>query len=264
MEKVCNLLFELSNEDRLAILLSLDKEPMKMTHISEQLNLTSSETHRHLKRLSDEKLVRKDADGFHRLTPFGEQSLKGIPMYQFLSKHGEYFMTHTLSGIPHAYSTRIGELVGCELTNDVMVTFHDIEEMINKANNYFWVITDQILIDTYPLAREAIERGVELLLIRPKSWTFAPGYIEKIDEDDIRTLIKALRTGQFQQRELANIPVFLYMSEREVAALSFPNVSGKIDYISFKAKNKTSQTWCGDLFQYYWEKSDPAPVVYKG
>ena len=40
MENVCSLFFELSNEDRLSIMLELEKEPLKLTHISKKFDLT--------------------------------------------------------------------------------------------------------------------------------------------------------------------------------------------------------------------------------
>jgi predicted transcriptional regulator len=40
MERLCSLFFELSNEDRLSIILKLMDEPMKLTHIAKELDLT--------------------------------------------------------------------------------------------------------------------------------------------------------------------------------------------------------------------------------
>ncbi len=89
MENVCNLFFELSNEDRLRIMTELEKEPLKLTHISKKLDLTSSETHRQLSRLLETKLVVKDVEGFFSLTPFGEQVLQWIPGFTFISENSE-------------------------------------------------------------------------------------------------------------------------------------------------------------------------------
>ena len=95
MENVCSLFFELSNEDRLRIMLELEKEPLKLTHVSKKLDLTSSEAHRQLSRLSEAKLVSKDVEGFFSLTPFGEQSLKWIPGYTFISDNSDVLVAES-------------------------------------------------------------------------------------------------------------------------------------------------------------------------
>ncbi len=64
MERLCSLFFELSNEDRLSILLKLMDEPMKLTHLSRELGLTVQESSRQLARLTGIDLVTKDPDGF--------------------------------------------------------------------------------------------------------------------------------------------------------------------------------------------------------
>lgn len=264
MEDICNLLFELSNEDRLMILLELKKEAMKLSTISNRYYLKSSESHRHLSRLREAKLIERDADGFFRLTPFGLQSLEWVPGYSFLTKQRDYFTNHVTSHIPRRFSTRIGELMDCTFTNDVMVTFLDIKVMMRNADEHIWIISDQMIADTYPIARGVLERGVELKVIRPKGWNLAPGFKENIDEKDFLALWKSLREGQFHQRELEKMPVFLYMSEKEVAAVSFPDEDGKFDYLAFMSTSSESLTWCEDIFQYYWENSDQAPLVYTG
>ena len=43
MERLCSLFFELSNEDRLSIIMKLMDEPMKLTHIANALDLTVQE-----------------------------------------------------------------------------------------------------------------------------------------------------------------------------------------------------------------------------
>jgi DNA-binding transcriptional ArsR family regulator len=63
MEDLCNLLFEVSNEDRLRILLQLDKEALNATNLSKELDLTIQESSRHLSRLSRVKLIQKDVEG---------------------------------------------------------------------------------------------------------------------------------------------------------------------------------------------------------
>ena len=63
MEDLCDLLFEFSSTERMNIMLSLQEERLKLSHVSNKLNMTVTETSRHLQRLSDIRLIEKDVGG---------------------------------------------------------------------------------------------------------------------------------------------------------------------------------------------------------
>lgn len=66
---------------------------------------------------------------------------------------------------------RIGDLVNCTFTDDVMVAFHMVETLIQEAQEYVWILSDQILMSTLPFLKEAIKRGVKFRLILPEDVT---------------------------------------------------------------------------------------------
>ena len=45
----------------------------------------------------------------------------------------------------------------------------------------------------------------------------------------------ATRTGKLDVKFLEKIDVFVCLSEKEVAALAFPNLEGKLNYVGFKS-----------------------------
>ena len=257
MENVCSLFFELSNEDRLRIMLELEKEPLKLTHVSKKLDLTSSEAHRQLSRLSEAKLVAKDVEGFFSLTPFGEQALNWIPGYSFISDNSGYFQSHTLSNLPSEFLHRLGDLSGCVFSNDALVSVSNIETMIREADEYIHNIHDQYLLSAYPLASEAVERGVKIESIDPVVYRPSLQIKGEISEEDQKTLSQALEDGRLVNRKMEQFDVFLWMSEKEVAILSFPTLDGKFDYLGFTSKDDRALGWCDDLFRYYWERAEP-------
>ena len=256
MEKVCSLFFELSNEDRLSIMLELGKEPLKLTHISKRLDMTSSETHRQLSRLSETKLVLKDVEGFFCLTSFGEQALKWIPGYTFISNNREYYQSHTLSNLPHDLLSRLGDLSGCTFSDDALVSVSHIETMIREADEYLHNIHDQFLISAYPLATEAIKRGVQIKSIDPVVYRPSLQIKGEVSEEDQKTLSQALADGRAINRVIEQFDVFLSMSEKEVAAVSFPEEDGRFDYLGFSSTDKDTHKWCKDVFEYFWDKSE--------
>ena len=91
MEKLSDLFFELSHEDRLGILYLLRENPWKLTQIASELECSSQEAYRHLSRLVDAGLSAKNPDGDYEITPYGLQIMNMVAGYMVLSNHSEYF-----------------------------------------------------------------------------------------------------------------------------------------------------------------------------
>lgn len=257
MENLCDLLFELSNEDRLRILHQLNKEAMNVTDLSRALGLTTQESSRHISRLGEVGLTQKDIDGLHHISPYGKLILKQLPGMEFTSQHREYFTTHTLERLPPEFVSRLGDLADSTYTDHVMVVLSSIEKLIQEADEYMWWIADQYLVNTYHLEREAYERGVKAKLIEPKDWVPPPKLKEGVLPEDVQIFSRARATGLLEEKVLERVDIFLYISEKQVSIIAFPTLDGKFDYLGFSATDERAHKWCRDLFQYYWEKAKP-------
>jgi predicted transcriptional regulator len=152
LESLQNLLFELAGAARLEIMFELRKCPLRLSYLSKRLDFTVQETSRNVSRLADAKLVIKKADGKFRLTPYGKDALNLLDGFDFLSKHRDYFATHNLSTLPKEFSFNLASLKGSQLVDDVMVVFSNVEGMIQKAEEYIWILSNQVLVSTLPLA----------------------------------------------------------------------------------------------------------------
>jgi predicted transcriptional regulator len=225
---------------------------MKLSRLSEKLRLHIQETSRHLSRLIEVKLVQKNADGLYYLTPFGEHVHMLLPGFEFLNNHREYFLTHKSFHLPEEFIGRIGELSKCEYVKDVMVVFQNLERMFREAEDYSFRITDSYLMLAVPVALQATQDGLNLKILTIKDIE----YPQEFDEITA-PYEKLMQEGHFIPRELEHIDIFLAMSEKEVAALSFPLKDGGFDYLGFKSKDKSALKWCRDLFEYYWTIAEP-------
>jgi predicted transcriptional regulator len=241
----------------------LEKEPLKLTHVSKKLDLTSAESHRQLSRLSEKKLVVKDVEGFFSLTQFGKQVLKWIPGYKFISDNKEYFQSHTLSNIPHDLLLRLGDLSGCMFSDNAMVSVSHIETMIQEADEYIQIIraVRARAESVYHLGSEANKRGVHLRCIDPVVYSPSLQLRGEVSEEVPKTILLAQKDGMFINRQMEQFDAFLWMSEKEVAMLSFPTFDGKEDYLGFRSKDDRVITWCDDLFKYYWERAKQKPEI---
>lgn len=132
VERLTDLMFEVSNEDRLRILLRLVEGGMSVTGISRELDLTTQEASRHLSRLNDVGLTRKDAEGSHNVTPYGRLIIKQIQGVRFASEHVGYFSNHVLEELPVEFVYRMGELAGSTYVDDLMFSIHCCEKVFRE------------------------------------------------------------------------------------------------------------------------------------
>ncbi|MEJ2281229.1 MAG: hypothetical protein P8X97_04845 [Candidatus Bathyarchaeota archaeon] len=252
MKNYNSLLFELSSTDRLDILFLLKKTPLRLSHISSKLDFTVQETSRNITRLFKTKLIIKDVEGSFHLTSYGEEVLNLLSGYRFLFENRKYFRTHTLIELPKIFRASLGLLDGCESVKDVMAAFHNVEKMIANAEEFVWILTDQVLASTIPYLKKAIERGVKFRLLMPKNY---------VPSNDVRELVnnpifeKASRKRKLENRFLETIDIFLCLSENEAAAMAFPRLKGGFDYTGFRSTNEVAMEWSKGVFKYYWTKA---------
>lgn len=256
MKNLCNLLFELSNEDRLMILFQLQKKPMKIAHIAKKLNFTVQETSRNASRLNEANLISRKEDGSFELSEYGENALKFLPGFEFLSKHIEYFKTHTLSRLPYEFFFRIGDLAKCKYIDDVMLTFYEAEKMMDNAEKFLYLISDQHLVSSIPHIKNALEKKVNVKIILTSDLTFPEGYFEqKVVKDYLVTEKQAKKEGTLEERWIKRVDTSMGVSDKLNARIFFPSIEGQFDYKGFNLVDRLSHKYCKDLFEYYWNKS---------
>ena len=248
LERFCDLLFELSNEDRLRILDELGRAQLHATGLSNRLDVAPQETSRHLTRLGEVGLIAKAPDGLYSLTPYGELCLRLVGGQLFASNNKEYFATHTVRLLPDPFTARLGEVSAATLIDDVMVVIHSVERVIRESREYIVRITDRYQLTAIPYIVDALGRGVTMRTIEPRDIVRPPGY-----EPD-PALSRAEHEGRFSDRAIDAVPVFMTASESEVAALCFPLPDGRFDYRGFTSKDPAVHRWCLDLFEHSWAR----------
>jgi predicted transcriptional regulator len=254
MERLCNLLFELSNEERLTILTHLKQEPMKLTRLSQILKYTPQEASRNVSRLSEARLIRRDSDGTYYLSTLGEEALRLLDGYRFLSEHSEYFSTHTLRDIPGELTDRLGALVNAEQPREIMSTLSTVEDMMAEAEEYVLTIADSILMSYISLELESVMRGVKNRTINQRGLQNSPELETVLRREKV--VLAAAGVSKFlEERWLDRVDVYLVMSEREVAGITFRTNDGGFDHMHFSGSDPRFHGWCKDLFEYYWARS---------
>jgi predicted transcriptional regulator len=256
LQDLCNLLFEFSNIDRLNILLELRKKPLKLSSVAKKFRFTVPETARNISRLQEVKLISKDVGGCFHLTPYGEETLNLLEGFRFISNNREYFLTHTPSRLPLEFAVGLVALKKCEFISQFTEMLQRIENIIREAQEYVWFIADQLLASGLPLAVVAVKRGVEFRKILPKNIVLPASILELANNP---VFYQAARKKKFESRYLDRVDVALFISEKNVTGISFPNLAGKFDYVGFSNGDESAHSWSKSLFSYYWDRASASP-----
>ncbi len=245
MKRLYKLLFELSSAERINILLELRKNVLKMSQVSRKLNMTVTETDRHLQRLSETTLIQRNSEGYFELTPFGELTISLLSGIGFASMYREYFTEHNVSEIPYEFIERMGELEAGTYAGEALKNLEEGEIRIRGAQKFIWILSDEVLASSIPLLIEKIKSPFDLRIVLPEG-KFSPESTSRLP----------LAMG-VQKRILQKVDVLIVLTER-FAIFCLPNRRGKIDYTGFVGTDPKFHKWCKDLFLYYWEKAKPS------
>jgi predicted transcriptional regulator len=109
-EDISKVLFNLASADRLTLLSEIGSRNQRLTTLSKVINASPQECSRHLSRLSDASLVRKNSEGLYEITPLGIAIQTLFPTFRFLLRYRDTFLSHDLSFLPRGFVERMGEL----------------------------------------------------------------------------------------------------------------------------------------------------------
>lgn len=241
MEALSDLLFELSNEDRMKILLELEKGPKNLTRIAKNLDFTSQGTSRNVARLLQMSLITRNLEGNYILTPYGRVSLKLLSAYEFLSRNRQYFLSHDASVLPYEFINRLGELSESSFQGDFVTNYVLEGEMAKQAEKYVYSMGDQINAHSPPIIAEKLKLGVEFRSIFPETIVPPPGFRPAAGVD---------------RRLLPKVQVGIMLTDKK-AMFGLPTLDGKMDGEHFASEDPKFRRWCLDLFNYYWDQGKP-------
>jgi predicted transcriptional regulator len=241
--EVSKVLFELASNRRASILLKLEEKSLKMQQIAKSLDMNVTETFRHLQRLSDAKLVEKRVDGTYAMTFLGQLAIGLLSSFNFILKHGDYFVEHDLSCLPYEFLNRLGELSDGEFCGDTLTNMNRVREIVYEAEEYIWAMAEQSESSHVQATNEKVSKGLQFRFIMQQDFT------KRIE---IAQEVEHLK----ERRCLERICVTFLISEKE-SAVSFRRRGGEMHYIGFFGKDGRFRKWTRDLFTYYWERAEP-------
>ena len=235
MEDLCDLLFELSSNERMNIMLSLLQENLKLSHVSQKLEMTVTEASRHLQRLSDVQLVHKEVDGRFSPTKYGELAIMLLSNLTFISENRKYFLEHNVSNLPYEFSNRLGELLSSSFEIDAVRVLTRVSKILDEADEYIWSQSYQLSPNHVPIIQRKVENDVDFRGIYPT---------DLVIPSDLKQHIRFLQ----------NINIRVLVTEKEAMA-GFQHLSEQPRYSAFFSKDSKFIKWCKDIHKYYWQKA---------
>jgi predicted transcriptional regulator len=238
-----NLFFNLSSESRLDILYAVSEERLRMNEIAKKVNITATEASRQIQRLSDESLIQKHTDGTYQLSNFGQLVLHFMPMFSFFVKNKAYFLDHDVWQIPPEFVSRLGELSEGVLVEELAEIVNRIENMMRSAEEYVYVITDQVMNVHSRVMEEQTSKGIKfrsiahVKLVNPQAKKYQ---------------------GDVETRFLESIPGLLVVTEKE-GFFALISGDGRLSHSGFYGIDAALLGWINDMFAYYWGRAEKTP-----
>ena len=237
------LMFELSHPRRLKTLHLLSQKPHRLTDLSKSLDLTSAEISRHLGRLSDARLLTKDAKGRYSLSHFGNIVLNELSNIEFLTKNIQYFSTHDLTVIPDDLRL-LSAISECRFVEGALEIMSMVDDLSRDADRSVHIITDQVMRSMVDINFQKAEEGLEVKIIFQK------------DIDGLEPF-QGKKSKTMEVRLLEEVNLGLKFNEK-TAGMALPDLNGKVDFNSAMISEKSKfLEWAGLLFDYYWQKASP-------
>ncbi|MCW4002713.1 MAG: DUF1724 domain-containing protein [Candidatus Bathyarchaeota archaeon] len=240
-EEISKVLFELSSNRRASILFEIAKKPFKMQQIAKTLDMTVTETFRHLQRLADAKLIEKKVDGSYVITSLGTLATGYLTGFNFILKNADFFLEHDLSCLPYEFVDRLGELSNAEFCTEAVSSFNRVRKILTVAEKQFWTMAEQVDSTTKNPAEEKMVEGIDFKFIMQKNLA------KNWSGSNAKVLVGS--------RYIERVPVALVISEKE-ASVVFRTHKGVLDYLGLFGTDEKFLKWCRDLFLHYWERAE--------
>jgi predicted transcriptional regulator len=239
------LLFELASSERMAMLRQLKSGRARLTGVAKIQKMSAAEATRHLQRLAEAKLVERGTDGLYGITPFGTVVLTELSGLEFVSRNKEYFANHDASRLPREFTERLGEFAEDRFVASVLGSLDNVDRTIREAQDYIWILTDQIFKSVTPVLAQKTMMVSDVRLIAPVS----------VIPPDSKAPIPSTTSG-VQKRVLKSVEVCVLVTEK-YGAFALPNRRGQMDYTGIGGSDPGTIAWCKDLFLHYWEMAKP-------
>lgn len=184
----------------------------------------------------------RSPNGEYFLTAYGKAVLEILPSLRFITENRDFFLDHEIGLLPQQFVRRLGDLEGSKRERNVSGILRHTEQVIAKAKEFVWLMSDQVFLSTQMSQRMFSNRTeIAWKILIPRS------ALEGAADQSLSF------PENFDLRFLDDLKAGIAMNERR-AGVTFADLKGKLDMSSgFGSDDRGIRSWCKDLFLYYWQ-----------
>lgn len=249
------LFFELSHQGRYDIFKQLCEKRKRHSQLLKDLTITGPEITRHLKRLTEQNLVKKFEDNTYGITNLGDFFSRVLDFFEITLKHVDFFNTHDFTTIPLHLMVQMGELKTVETSKKTMANIELWSDLVKNSEKFILAITDQFQHSLLPIVERKIkQQSLEIRALIDKtilkSYRFPSGMSKLVDNpEEFYKNVKRFKNV----RILEQINFSLVVSD--MGAILFLRKGDEIDYSQCLIDNHPNYIeWAKQLFEWYWNK----------
>jgi len=254
IESIAEEFLQAASHLRLGVLLHLEEKNENLSSLTKILDVTSSEMHRNLKRLSDDNLIIKNNEGQYALTSYGKMVCSMVPSWEFLMNNSEYFIKHDFGIMPKLFLQSIGSLNNSKHVKG-FVSVQDVwKKIYSNATDYLHNILFEVSYDSEILSiiTSQLKKGVNISSIFLEDAILLESRKKAIGDKDI---ISAIQEQVLVRRTIKDINTLVVLNEKE-AFVMFPKSDGEIDVSEgFYSDDENFHNWCMNYFDYCMDSS---------
>ena len=249
-ENTPNIFSALSNSVRIQMLEHLKNSSMLSSQLAKKMNSTVQANQKHLTKLVNCGMITKNSDGDLELTPIAKASLAQIPSFTFFSRFKDYFLEHTLDGVPDKLIQRSGELCNATLIDDPMAAWEHAKSVIENCKEFLYGASTMIPLEFYPVVKNRFKYLSKIRIIFQKNATVAKGFS---DQRKKTGWLDKINKGIAEEKSISNLPLTVVVTKNMAEILFSNKKTGQIDgNMLFYSSDKKFCQWCTDLFNHYW------------
>jgi predicted transcriptional regulator len=249
IESIAEEFLQVSSHLRLGVLLHLLEKNDNLSSLTKILDVTGSEMHRNLKRMSDANLISKNNEGQYTLRSYGKMVCAMVSSWEFVTSNSKYFITHEFGMVPQLFLQSIGSLNNSKHVQG-FVNVQDIwKKIYSNATKYIHNILFEVSYDSEILSiiTSQLNKGVNIYSIFLEDAILPESRKKVIGNKDI---ISAIQEQILIRRTIKDINTLVVLNEKE-AFVMFPKSDGKIDVSEgFYSNDKNFHHWCLEYFDY--------------
>ena len=254
VERVSGNFLEVASEQRLNILLNLDKQQINISKMAKKLEATVPEVHRNFTRLTKAGLILKNTDGNYQLTTLGKTMIAQIPTIVFISQNEKYFKNHILDHLPTKFIYTIGALSKSEIISGYVKVSEQWKKMYDNAEKFIHniLVEASYSSDLMEIIEDKLNKKIIINSIFSDSAIVTSERKSSISKINVN---KFIENGTLERRMKKDVKIALIMNEK-IAGICFPTSDNENDLSKMiYSSDPEFLEWCQDYFKHIWESS---------